>query len=67
MAIWFWFQAPKLYDYHLNMKEHNPLMFKIIGYNEKYLKDRALWIRRFRIYVVVMTGLMFSILMSILF
>ena len=66
IAIWLWFHAPKLYDEHLNMKERNPLMFKLIGYNEKYLKDRASWMRRFRIYLVLMTVLMFSILFFIL-
>jgi hypothetical protein len=67
VAIWFWIQAPKVYDDHLKMKENNPIMFRMVGYNEKYLKDRASWIRRLRIYLILMTGLMFSLLIFILF
>jgi hypothetical protein len=36
MVIWLWRQAPRLYDDHLKMKQHRPIMFKLIGYNERY-------------------------------
>ena len=66
LGFFFWAKAPALYDDHKKTKETNPFLFKLIGYNERYLGDRARWIRHFRMYVVLMSILMFSILLVIL-
>ena len=48
-----------------SMSERNPKIFKLIGYNERYLDNPNAWIRRLRIYVVTMAILMSAILLML--
>jgi hypothetical protein len=48
-----WFSAEKAYRFHKNLKRTDPFLFKIGGMNERYLDDKSLWIKHFRVYVVL--------------
>ncbi len=49
------------------MKDNNPDIFKIVGSNEQYLTDKNKWIKRYRIYLCLMTGLFITILAPFIF
>lgn len=53
IVILLWFNAGKLYTLHSNIQRKSPLLFKIIGFNERYLGNSDLWIKYFRIYLVL--------------
>ena len=54
-AVFFWFSAEAVYESHRKTRENHPLIFRITGMNEKYLDDRAGWIRHFRIQMLLAT------------
>lgn len=46
--------AGTLYEYFKNTRNEYPMLFKIIGFNEKYMNDKNAWIYRFKAYVILM-------------
>ena len=57
-----YFSAGISYDFSIRTKRDNPELWKIIGFNDKYLNDREKWIRHTRIYIVLFTLLFLAIL-----
>jgi len=51
IGLLLWFNADKIYDFHRTLKKEHPLLFKIIGYNERHLDNRPAWIKHFRIFI----------------
>ena len=66
VAILFWFAAGKIYESHKRTRDDHPFLFKITGINEKYLDNAALWIRHFRIQLILMLLLFFTILIALM-
>jgi len=65
IAILLWTHADKIYHWHSQTKKENPLLFKITGFNEKYIDDPGVWIKHFRIYLTLFTGLFSSMLVML--
>ena len=53
----FWIYADKIYQSHYKTKKDHPFLFRITGFNEKYLDDPNLWIKHFRIQLILITVL----------
>lgn len=66
VAILFWFAAGTIYESHKRAREDHPFLFKITGFNEKYLDDPAGWIRHFRIQLVLLLLLFFTVLVALM-
>ena len=56
--ILFWIYADRIYRSHYKTKRDHPFLFRITGFNEKYLDDPDLWIKHFRIQLILM-GVLF--------
>jgi hypothetical protein len=63
----FYTRAEQFYDFSRNLRDSNPTLFMIIGRNEKYLNDKAKWIRYHRLYILLMAMLFTSILIPFFF
>lgn len=66
MLIMLFVNADKIYDYNLKMKNENAFLFKIIGMNEKYLKNKSAWVKHQRIYITIVALLLLCIMVPIL-
>lgn len=53
----FWIYADKIYQSHYKTKKDHPLLFRITGFNEKYLDNHDLWIKHFRIQLILIAVL----------
>ena len=53
-----WTHADKIYHWHPQTKREYPLLFKITGFNEKYIDNPSQWIKHFRIYLTLFTELL---------
>lgn len=62
-----WFSAEKAYRSHKNLKRTDPFLFRIGGMNERYLDDKTLWIKHFRVYVVLICLVCLSIVLAMAF
>ncbi len=63
----FYFHAEVIYNHQSNLRNDNKFLFKIFGQNEKYLNDKAKWIKHFRIYISLIFVLVMSILLPFIF
>jgi hypothetical protein len=57
--------ADKIYEYNLKLKNKNPFLFKIIGMNKKYLKNKNAWVNHQRIYIGIVALLLLSVMVPI--
>ena len=53
LFAWLWLRAAAFYQYHRNLRDQKPLVFKLVGFNEQYLDNPKLWIKHFKIYLVL--------------
>jgi len=53
----FWIYADKIYQSHYKTKKDHPFLFRITGINEKYLDNPDLWIKHFRIQLILIAVL----------
>lgn len=60
-----WFHAHKLYAFHSNLKKNNPVLWRLIGSDEKYIDNPTLWVRRFRIYMIGVAVFYISVLLFV--
>ncbi len=68
IVFWiFWSHAPKFYEFHRGLRQTNPVIFKMIGFNEKWLSNPDLWIKHFRFYVAIVVLLISAIFLTFLF
>jgi len=65
IAALLWTHAEKIYQWHAQNKRENPLLFKITGFNEKYIDNPDPWIKHFRIYLTLFAGLFSSLLVML--
>ena len=63
----FYVNAEKFYNYSKNMRDNNPVLFKIIGSNEKFLNDKEKWVRHFKVFTALILGLLLAIAAPMLF
>jgi len=61
-GIFFWLTADKVYQSHLNTKEHHPTLFKLTGFNVRYIGDREKWVKHFRIQLVLVVVLFVAVM-----
>jgi len=54
--VLFWINAEKVYESHKRTKSDHPFLFKITGFNEKYLDNREEWIKRFRVQMILIVA-----------
>ena len=52
-GVLLWTHVDKIYRLHYSTRKNYPFLFKITGFNEKYIEDPELWIKRFRIYLIL--------------
>ena len=64
MIILIWMHAPLFFQFHSTTRENHPTIFKIIGFNEKYIEDPKEWVRHFRLYVALIVVMITAILVS---
>jgi hypothetical protein len=57
ITVLLWIFAEKIYQSHYSTKKNHPFLFKITGFNEKYLDDPEQWIKHFRIQLVLIAVL----------
>jgi cbb3-type cytochrome oxidase subunit 3 len=62
IMILFWIYADRIYRSHYKTKRDHPFLFQITGFNEKYLDDPNLWIKHFRIQLILMAVLFLCVL-----
>ena len=65
IAALLWTHAEKIYQSHAQSKRKTPYFFKITGFNEKYVDRPELWVKRFRIQLLLFAAL-FSCMFIIL-
>ena len=58
--------AELFYNFHKRLQDENPWLFKIVGQNEKYLDDKAKWVRHCRLYIILVGGLILAIFIPFL-
>jgi hypothetical protein len=51
----FYSHAEMFYDQQVELRNHHPVLFKIVGYNTKRLADKSKWIRSYRILLILMS------------
>jgi len=57
-----YFSVGAFYDFSIKIKDENPGLWKLIGFNDKYLNDRDKWIRSCRISIALFSILILAIL-----
>ena len=57
-----WTHADKIYQWHSQAKKDNPFLFKVTGFNEKYIDKPELWIKHLRMQLILFAGLFTCIL-----
>jgi hypothetical protein len=62
----FWMIVPFFYRLHKNLKQYHPLVFRLVGYNDRYLADERKWVFHGRSYVVLIGVLVGVILVSLI-
>jgi len=62
IAALLWTHADRIYQWHSQTKKENPFLFKITGFNEKYIDKPELWIKHLRMQLILFTGLFTCIL-----
>jgi hypothetical protein len=63
----FYARAEQFYDFSINLRGRNPALFMIIVRNEKYLEDKAKWIKHRKRYILLMGTLFTSVLIPFFF
>ena len=60
-----WVTAGWFYQIHRWLKYCHPFLFRLVGFNEKFLEDRNRWVRHLRIYIglIAAFALLFLLLM----
>lgn len=59
----FWIFSDKIFLWDYKISKKHPTLYKIIGFNNKYLDDPALWKKHFRLYMVLFAVLFSCILL----
>jgi hypothetical protein len=49
--------AEVLYDFFKTTREKNPILFRIFGFNEKYMQDKKAWVTHFKVYIILIAAL----------
>ena len=57
ITVLLWIFADKIYQSHYSTKKNHPFIFKITGFNEKYINDPERWIKHFRIQLILIAVL----------
>ena len=63
MLLLLWLNADKLYYTNRNLREKFPRLYKIIGYNEKYLDRPDLWVKHLRLFFLLFGVFLLSLLL----
>jgi hypothetical protein len=54
ICCWLYLNAEKIRARELEMREREPFKFMILGFSRSYLDDSNTWVRRYRIFVVIL-------------
>lgn len=60
-----WVSAGRIYRSHAATKNLHPFLFKLFGFNERYIDDRERWIRTFRSQLVLILCLYVVVLLAL--
>jgi hypothetical protein len=61
-----WGFADRIYESHHTTRKKHPFLFKLTGFNERYIEDRHKWIRHFRIQLILLVALIGSVLLFLI-
>jgi hypothetical protein len=56
ILVLMYLNAGIIYDFHYNLKKDNNPLSKIISFNLKYLDDKPLWVKHYRIKLLMFLG-----------
>jgi len=65
ISIGFYCGAENIYSSHKKWHDKELFLFKMMGFNEKYINDKSKWIQHYRRYILLMVLSMLSVLFSI--